>query len=76
MHSLVSILGVVLNGKDNYPKWSRKIKYKYTHDLWNGICGMAFVKEKMALHLKSLKHTKNLRYRRRKIKRHMNILLL
>jgi hypothetical protein len=39
MHSLVSIVGVVLSGKKNYPKCSRKIEYTLIfNDLWDDIC--------------------------------------
>jgi hypothetical protein len=39
MHSLVSIVGVVLSGKENYLEWSRKIKHTLIfNDLWDGIC--------------------------------------
>ena len=39
MHSLVSILGVVLTKKDNWLEWSHKVKYTLIfNDLWVGIC--------------------------------------
>jgi hypothetical protein len=39
MHSLVSIVGVVLLGKENYHQWFRKIKHTLIFsDLWDGIC--------------------------------------
>jgi hypothetical protein len=39
MHSLISIVGVVLNAKENYPKWSKKIKHTIIfNNLWDGIC--------------------------------------
>eukprot|EP00253_Pinus_taeda_P024709 PITA_24709 len=39
MHSLISIVGVVLSRKENYPKWSRKIKYTLIfNELWKGVC--------------------------------------
>jgi hypothetical protein len=39
MHSLVSIVGVVLSGKENYPEWSRKIEHTLIfNDLWDDIC--------------------------------------
>lgn len=39
MHSLISILDIVLNGKENYKKWSRKIRSTLIfNDLWKGIC--------------------------------------
>ncbi len=32
-------MGVVLNGKENYPKWSRNIKHALIfNDLWKGVC--------------------------------------
>lgn len=39
MHSLISIVGVVLTRKENYPEWSRKIKHTLTfNELWKGVC--------------------------------------
>ena len=39
MHSLLSIVGVVLSNKENYLEWSRKIKHTLIfNDLWKGIC--------------------------------------
>jgi hypothetical protein len=39
MHSLIAIVGVVLNGKENFPEWSRNIKHTLIfNDLWDGIC--------------------------------------
>jgi hypothetical protein len=39
MHSLISIVGVVLIGKENHPEWSRKIKHTLIfNDLGDGIC--------------------------------------
>ena len=39
MHSLISIVGVVLSGKENYLEWSRKIKHTLIfNELWKGIC--------------------------------------
>ena len=39
MHSLVSIIGVVLSGKEKYQEWLRKIKHTLIfNDLWDGIC--------------------------------------
>lgn len=39
MHSLVSIFGVVLSGKDNYLERSRKSEHTLIfNDLCNGIC--------------------------------------
>ena len=36
---MVSIVGVVLTGKDNYSEWLRKIKHIFIfNDLWVGIC--------------------------------------
>jgi len=38
-HSLVSIVGVVLNGKENYPEWSRKIEHTMIfNNIWDDIC--------------------------------------
>jgi hypothetical protein len=37
-HSLVSIVRMVLSGKENYPEWSRKIEHTLIfNDLWDGI---------------------------------------
>ena len=39
MHSLISIVGVVLSSKENYPEWSRKSKHTLIfNELWRGIC--------------------------------------
>ena len=39
MHSLVSIVGVVLSGQENYQEWFRKIKNTLIfNDLWEEIC--------------------------------------
>ena len=39
MHSLISIVGVVLFGKENYQKWFRKIKNTLIfNDLWEEVC--------------------------------------
>jgi len=39
MHSLISIVRVVLTGKENYPEWSRKIKQNLIfNELWKGMC--------------------------------------
>jgi hypothetical protein len=39
MHSLISIVGVVLTDKENYREWYRKIKSTLIfNDLWKGIC--------------------------------------
>ena len=39
MHSLISIVGIVLSGKENYLEWSRKIKHTLIfNELWKGIC--------------------------------------
>eukprot|EP00253_Pinus_taeda_P028857 PITA_28857 len=39
MHSLISIVGVVLTGKESYPKWLRKIKHTLIfNELWKGVC--------------------------------------
>ena len=39
MHPLISIVGVVLSGKENYPKWSQKIKHTLIfNELWKGVC--------------------------------------
>ena len=39
MNSLIYIVGVVLNGKENYPKWSWKIKNTLIfNEMWKGVC--------------------------------------
>ena len=39
MHSLISIVGFVLFGKEKYLEWFRKIKHTLIfNDLWRGIC--------------------------------------
>jgi hypothetical protein len=39
MHSLVSIVRVVLSGQENYQEWFRKIKNTLIfNDLWEEIC--------------------------------------
>eukprot|EP00253_Pinus_taeda_P008830 PITA_08830 len=39
MHSLISIVGVVLISKENYSEWSRKIKHTLIfNELWNRLC--------------------------------------
>jgi hypothetical protein len=39
MHSLVSIVGIVLSGKENYQEWFRKVKNTLIfNDMWDDIC--------------------------------------
>ena len=39
MHSLISIVGVILSAKENYPEWSQKIKHTLIfNEFWRGIC--------------------------------------
>jgi len=38
MHSLISIVGVVLLGKENYPEWSRKINTLIFSEFRKGVC--------------------------------------
>eukprot|EP00253_Pinus_taeda_P006349 PITA_06349 len=39
MHSIISIVGVVLTGKENYLEWSRKIQHTLIfNELWKGVC--------------------------------------
>ena len=46
MHSLISIVGVVLSGKKNYQEWFRKIKNTLIfNDLWEEVCEGKFDKE-------------------------------
>ena len=38
MHSIISIVGVVLNGKENYLEWSHKIQHTLIfNELWKGV---------------------------------------
>jgi hypothetical protein len=38
MGSLISIVGVTLTSKENYPEWYRKIKHTLIfNDFWDGI---------------------------------------
>jgi hypothetical protein len=48
MHSLITIVGVVLTGKENYKEWYRKIKSTLIfNNLWNGICEATTVNEEV-----------------------------
>ena len=39
MHSIISMVGIVLTGKENYPEWSRMIKHTLIfNELWKGVC--------------------------------------
>ena len=39
MHSIISIVGIILAGKENYPEWSRMIKHTLIfNELWKGVC--------------------------------------
>lgn len=39
MHSIISIVGVVLSGKENYHEWSQKIQHTFIfNELWKGVC--------------------------------------
>ena len=39
IHSLISNVGFVLSGKENYPEWSWKIKHTLIfNEWWRGIC--------------------------------------
>ena len=39
MHSLISIVGIVLSGKENYHEWFRKVKNTLIfNDLWDDVC--------------------------------------
>ena len=39
MHSLISIVGVVLTNKENYLEWSRKIKHTLVFNvMWDEVC--------------------------------------
>ena len=39
MHSIISIMGVVLTSKENNPEWSKKIKHTLIfNELWKGVC--------------------------------------
>jgi len=46
MHSLISIVNVVLTDKENYREWYRKIKSTLIfNDMWIGICEAKVVNE-------------------------------
>ena len=46
MHSRITIIDIVLTGKDNYREWYRKIKSTLIfNDLWNGICEVVNAEE-------------------------------
>jgi hypothetical protein len=46
MHYLISIIDVVLIGKENYTEWYRNIKSTLVlNDLWKGICEAATVSQ-------------------------------
>jgi len=39
IHSIISMVGIVLTGKENYPEWSRMIKHTLIfNELWKGVC--------------------------------------
>lgn len=39
MHSIISIMGIVLKGKENYLEWSWMIKHTLIfNELWKGVC--------------------------------------
>ena len=39
MHSIISMIGIVLTGKENYPDWSRMIQHTLIfNELWKGVC--------------------------------------
>eukprot|EP00253_Pinus_taeda_P008003 PITA_08003 len=39
MHSIISIVGIGLTSKENYPEWSQMIKHTLIfNDLWKGVC--------------------------------------
>lgn len=39
MHSIISIVGIVITSKENYPEWSRMIKKTLIfNELWKGVC--------------------------------------
>ena len=39
MHSIISMVGIVLTGKENYPEWFRMIKHTLIfNELWKGLC--------------------------------------
>jgi hypothetical protein len=67
MHSLISIVGVVLFGQENYQEWFRKIKKL----LFLMIYGRKFVKARMTMSQSNLQMPHNLQFGRLKIKRHM-----
>eukprot|EP00253_Pinus_taeda_P025943 PITA_25943 len=39
MHSIISTVGIVITGKENYPEWSQMIKHTLIfNELWKGVC--------------------------------------
>jgi len=39
MHSIISIVGIVLTSKENYPEWSQMIKHTLIfNEFWKGVC--------------------------------------
>ena len=39
MHSIISMIGIVLTGKENYPDWSRMVQHTLIfNELWKGVC--------------------------------------
>jgi len=39
MHSIISMVGIVLTSKENYLEWSRMIKHTLIfNELWKGVC--------------------------------------
>jgi len=39
MHSIISIVGIILTSKENYPEWSQMIKHTLIfNELWKGVC--------------------------------------
>jgi hypothetical protein len=46
MISLISIVGMMLTGKENYREWCKKIKTTFIfNDPWNEICDVATANE-------------------------------
>lgn len=39
MHSIISMVGIVLTGKENYLEWSCMIKHTLIfNEMWKGVC--------------------------------------
>jgi hypothetical protein len=71
MHSLISIVGIVLSSKENYQEWFRKIKNTLIfNDMWDDICETKD-ETKMTVSQRNLQMIRSLQYGRVKTKRLM-----